>query len=117
MIGTIHIEGLEIECIIGIHPEEREKPQVLLVDVALDRDFSAAASTDAVGDTVDYVDVAQALTSLAVESQFQLIETFAERATTLLLSQFNCERAAIKIMKPSAIPEASWAAVSFENRQ
>ncbi|MCB1282228.1 MAG: dihydroneopterin aldolase, partial [Salinibacterium sp.] len=43
MIGTISVEGLEIECIIGIHPEERDKPQVLLVDVELDRDFAAAA--------------------------------------------------------------------------
>ncbi|MCA9319707.1 MAG: dihydroneopterin aldolase [Planctomycetes bacterium] len=116
MIGTISVEGLEIECIIGIHPEERDKPQVLLVDVELDRDFAAAAEGDDMAHTVDYVDIAGALTTLAVEGRYRLLETLAEESAKLVMSRFGGERVAIKILKPAAIPEASWAAVRIERR-
>ena len=117
MIGTIYVEGLEIECIIGIHPEERENPQLILVDAELDRDFAPAASSENVDDTVDYVDLAAALTEMAVERQYQLLETYAEEAAGMMLDRFGGQRSAVKVMKPAAVPLASWAAVKVERRR
>lgn len=114
MIGTILVEGLEIECIVGIHPEERTTPQLLLVDAELDRDFAAAAESESVGETVDYVDLAEALTTLALDRRYQLIETFAAEACDLLIERFGALRVAVKVMKPGAVPKASWAAVRLE---
>ena len=114
MIGTIIVEGLEIECIVGIHPHERIEVQTILVDCELDRDFAAAAAGDDVTMTVDYVEVADLLTDLAVERQYQLIETFAEDAAAVILERFQAQRVALKVAKPAAIPKAKWSAVRVE---
>ncbi|HCP46975.1 MAG TPA: dihydroneopterin aldolase, partial [Deltaproteobacteria bacterium] len=42
MKGTIGLRRLRIDCIVGIHPHEREAVQPLFVDVELDRDFGPA---------------------------------------------------------------------------
>ena len=116
MIATIAVEGLEIECIIGVLPTERETPQVIFVDVEIDRDISAAVHEDDVARTVDYVEIARLIQDVAQERKFQLIETLAEVGAKAVLDGFGAERAKIKIMKPSAIPAASWAAVTVERR-
>lgn len=116
MIGTILLEGLEIECIVGIYPFEREKEQVLMVDLEIDRDFAAAAASDAVEDTVDYVALAALLTELAQRRKYKLLETFAEEAAAALIKEFGARRALVKIMKPGAVKAASWPAVRVERR-
>lgn len=116
MIGQILLEGLEIECVIGIYPHEREMTQLLLVDIEIDRDFAAAAKHDTVEHTVDYVDLAKALTNLAVTRQYRLLETFAEEAAALLIRDFAALRAIVKIMKPGAVEGANWPAVRVERR-
>lgn len=116
MIGTIFLEGLEIECVIGIYPHERTKEQLLLVDCQIDRDLAAAVKSDDVKDTVDYVHLAQALTKLAKDRKYKLIETFAEEGAALLIRDFGALRAEIKIMKPGAVEGANWPAVRVERR-
>jgi 7,8-dihydroneopterin aldolase/epimerase/oxygenase len=106
MIGTILLEGLEIACVVGIYPHERTR----------ERDFAAAARTEDVASTVDYCALADALTALARERRYQLIETFAEEAAALLIARFGALRALVKVKKPGAVPGADWPAVRVERR-
>ena len=46
MIGTIGLEALQIRCIVGIYPQERVDEQDLLLDVSVETDFEASASSD-----------------------------------------------------------------------
>ena len=55
---TLMIEGIEVECIIGDLPEEREREQTLVVDAELEIP-DRAAETDALADTVDYAAAAE----------------------------------------------------------
>ncbi|MFT7620428.1 MAG: dihydroneopterin aldolase [Planctomycetota bacterium] len=114
MIGTIIVEGLDIECIIGIHPAERVNLQHIFIDCEIDHDFAEAAANDDFQQTIDYVAVADLLTNLAVERQYQLIETLAEDGAKKIIDDFGVKRVAIKIMKPAAIPAAKWSAVKIE---
>ena len=115
MIGTISIEGLEIECVIGIHPHERTDPQIMFVDIALDCDIAAAVASDSIADTIDYVTLADYLRDLAHNGRFQLLETYAERAVNGILERWPAVRkVAVKAMKPEAIPTANWTAVRVE---
>ena len=57
---TLMIEGIEVECIIGDLPEEREREQTLVVDAELEIP-DRAAETDALADTVDYAAAAERL--------------------------------------------------------
>lgn len=116
MIGTIIIEGLEVNCIIGIHPHEREDAQNVIVDCEMDHDIAEAVAGDDIGKTIDYTAVAKFLTDLAVERRYQLIETYAEEAVAGIFERFKAQRVMIKIMKPDAIPEASWTAIRIDRK-
>lgn len=114
MSATISITGLEIECVIGVLPAEREAPQRIVADLEFDRGVDAAVHSDSVADTADYVEVAAAVIRLAVDGRFGLLETLASRTADLLLERFGARRAAVKIMKPGAIPAAAHAAVFIQ---
>jgi dihydroneopterin aldolase len=115
MIGTAGLQGLRVDCIVGIYDAERTTRQSLLVDVELDYDFAAAAASDAIGDTVDYDDVARAVTELAERRAFHLIETMAEDTAAMLLARLPVlRRVRLEIRKPAAVPAASCAFVRVE---
>jgi len=107
VIGTIGLQNLRIDCIVGIYPHERVEIQPLFVDIEVDHDFDAAAAAEHVDTTVDYDHLAALLTDLATERQYQLIETFATEALTGILGRWSNVRAArIEIRKPKAVPAA-----------
>ncbi len=114
MMGTIGLKGLRIACVIGVHAEERRIQQELLCDLELDIDFAAASQSDDVGDTLDYDLLADAITKLATEGEFRLIETYAEQAAALLIEDFAVSRARVTVRKPNAVAQADHAWVSVE---
>ena len=52
-MDTLRIDGLMVDCVVGVYPHERGAPQPLRVDVDLLYDMSSAA-TESLGHTVDY---------------------------------------------------------------
>jgi dihydroneopterin aldolase len=115
MIGTAGLQGLRVECIVGIHPHEREVRQSVFFDIGLDYDFAPATSVDAIGDAVDYTRAASAVTELAGRREFQLIETMAEETAAMLFEQFpQARRVRVEIRKPAAVPAAVCAFVRVD---
>jgi dihydroneopterin aldolase len=87
----------------------------VLVDVEIDYDFALPASADRIEDAVDYDGVARAITRLLQERRFQLIETMAEEAASLLLREVaSARRVRLEIRKPAAVPAAACAFVRVE---
>lgn len=115
MIGTTGLRDLQIECIVGIHPHERDTRQSLLLDIEMDYDFAAASASEAIEDAIDYTGVARDVTELAVRGEFQLIETMAEEMAALVLARSaRVVRVRIEIRKPAAVPAAACAFVRVE---
>lgn len=108
MIGTTGLHDLEVECIIGIHPHEREETQYVFMDIELDSDFSQAAVSDAIHDAIDYTAVATKVTALLQERKFHLLEAMVEAVASMLLA-FDSRITAVRveIRKPAAVQEAS----------
>lgn len=118
MIGTIDLAGIRVRCIVGIHPFERTQEQDIAIDVSMDLDFAEAAATENVNATVDYTEVASALSALAVERKYQLIETMAEDCAALVLDRWQrIESATVVIHKPAAVPEAADTRVKVARRR
>jgi dihydroneopterin aldolase len=116
--SLIEIEQLEITCIVGIYPHEREQEQTLLVDLRMEHDFADAARTQEIARTVNYAEVAQTLTSWVREQRALLLENLAVGACELVLERWSGVNAVrIKVMKPAAIETAKHAAVTFELRR
>lgn len=114
MIGTIELERLEIDCIVGILPHERVTEQKIFVDVAMDLDFAPAAASEDVADTIDYTVVSAELAALVRERKYQLIETMAVECVELVLLRHPAvERTSVAIHKPAAVPQAKDTVVRF----
>ena len=105
-MGTVFIDKLCVECVIGIHAHERATRQRLLISVELDMDFRAAAAADDIDTAMDYVAVRELIETTAINGRFQLIETLAERLAEALMEE-PVSNVRIEIQKPSALPGTS----------
>jgi dihydroneopterin aldolase len=113
----IFLRGLQCQCIIGFIDWERRVPQNVIIDLELPCDCARAAASDDVADTLDYKQVAKRVLAWVGTSQFQLLETLAQRLALLLLEEFALEWIRISINKPGAIRHSRDVGVSIERRR
>ena len=99
----IFIEDLRIDTIIGIFDWERKQKQTISLDLEMRADIATAALTDSIENTLNYKAVAKRLIGFIEQSEFQLVETMAERCAEIVLSEFNVEWLRLKIQKPGAV--------------
>ena len=109
----IHLENLVVECIVGVNPEERETPQKLVISAAFPQDFSTAAHSGDLADTVDYSAVAAAIQAFVQEGRFRLLETLARELARHVGTKFGLARLHLHVHKPAAIPGSDGPAVSL----
>lgn len=87
MKHTIEVNGIKIYAFHGCLPEEGKIGGHYLVDVMLNTDFSLAASTDDLKQTIDYVVVNKIVCDeMAIRSK--LIEHVGQRIIDRLKSEF-----------------------------
>ncbi|HSX87009.1 MAG TPA: dihydroneopterin aldolase [Pseudomonas sp.] len=106
-MDTVFIEGLEVDTVIGAYDWERTIRQCLRLDLALGWDNRPAAAGDDLSKALDYASVSTRIQAFASESQFILVETFAERLAELLMREFQIPWLRLKLTKPGAVPAAS----------
>ena len=102
---------------IGIFDWERDIRQAVSLDLEMDYDIRAAAKTDSIDDTLDYKAVAKRLIRYIERSEFQLVETLAERCAEIVLAEFPVERLKLKLSKPGAVRGSSAVGVIIERRK
>ena len=88
-MDRVFINDLRIETIIGIYDWERKVKQTISLDLEMGADIRQSAATDAIEDTLNYKLVAKRLQSFVAESEFQLVETLAERIAGLERSLYG----------------------------
>ncbi|HEY6880826.1 MAG TPA: dihydroneopterin aldolase [Polyangiales bacterium] len=82
---VIALEGLVVDCVVGVYPHERDTPQPLRVDVYMELDTRAAGTHQRLRESVDYAAIAGQLTFLLTACRFRLIETAAHALAGYLL--------------------------------
>ena len=78
-MDIVFINDLRIETIIGIYDWERKVKQTISLDLQMGADIRRAAATDAIDDTLNYKAVAKRLIAFVGASEYQLVETLAEK--------------------------------------
>jgi dihydroneopterin aldolase len=116
-MDIIFLEDLRIETIIGIFDWERETKQTVIIDLEMAADIRKAAATDHIDDTLDYKAVAKRIIQYVEESEFQLVETLAERVTEIILNEFSVPWVRLKLNKIGAIRGASGVGIVIERGQ
>ena len=111
---TVFIEDLCIETIIGIYDWEREIRQIVSIDLEMACDISKAAATESIEDAINYKAVAKRLIQFVEESEFQLVETMAERISEIVLNEFKVPWMRLKLSKPGAVTGSKAVGVIIE---
>ena len=102
-MDTVFITDLRIETLIGIYDWERKIRQTISLDLEMGTDIRAAAATDAIEDTLNYKAVAKRLIAFVEASEFQLVETLAEKIADIVLTEFNVPWLRLTLHKPGAV--------------
>ena len=102
-MDIVYISDLRIETVIGIYDWEREIRQVVSIDLEMAADNRKAAATESIEDALNYKAVAKRLIQFVEESEFQLVETLAERIAEIVLEEFGVNWLRLKLGKPGAV--------------
>ncbi len=98
-MDTITITNLEVFYRVGVPDEERERPQKLLVTIAMEKDVAQAAETDDIGDTIDYYAVSRQLLNFGEGKTWRLIEKLASDIAELTVREFGAVSATVEVKK------------------
>lgn len=113
-MDIIYLNDLKIETVIGIFDWERRIKQTVSIDLEMAADIARAAASDSIDDTLDYKAVAKRLIAFVGESQFQLVETLAERVAGIVLDEFGVPWVRVRINKRGAVRHAEDVGVVIE---
>ncbi len=112
----ISIVDLEVFYRVGVPDTERAQPQRLLLTVEMESDFSAAAKSDGIADTIDYFAVTQRLLKLGESREWKLIEKLAADIADTVLTEFKPLSVSVEVKK-FILPEARYVSVSLTQRR
>ncbi|MEF9977967.1 MAG: dihydroneopterin aldolase [Thermomonas sp.] len=114
MTDIVFIEGLRVDALIGVYTHERVARRPLVFDLEMRFDTRIAALSDQLSDALDYHAVSMRLVEFAGDSDFQLVETLAERCAALLITEFGATGVRLKLAKPGAFEGADTVGVVIE---
>ncbi len=98
----ITLTGLRASAFHGVLEHERANGQLFLIDVVVHLSLSDAASSDELGATIDYGDLASRIVGAVESDPVDLIETVAERVVALVLEYPLAQLVEVTVHKPSA---------------
>jgi dihydroneopterin aldolase len=103
-MDCIVIEGLELDCIVGVRPYERRRPQRVRLDLSLGLDLGPAARSGRIVQTCDYDRVTVQVLALLRFREYRLIEAATEELAAMLFAVYpHLLEIEIRLDKPTAL--------------
>lgn len=96
----------------GVLDSEKQTGQPFFVDITMFTDFTRAAASDDVVDTVNYAEVAETIREIITGESLNLIETLAENIAVAVLARFPLQAVELTVHKPKAPIEVTFSDVS-----
>ena len=88
-MDIIYLRDLQVDAIIGVWEWERHVRQNLILNLELGADITDAAKSDDLSDTVDYKAVSDRVIEYTKSTEFQLVESLAEKISEIILDEFS----------------------------
>lgn len=105
---SLLIEDLELLMSVGIHTEEKQNKQRVMIDLSIDLESNQAGRSDNIKDTVSYADIVEMITEMSQVRHYNLLENFAENIMQ------NCfdhspmiKSVSLSIIKPDILDSAN----------
>ena len=102
MADRIELIGLEAYGYHGVYEHENNTGQKFLVDMVVWTDFSRAANSDSIADTISYVDLANIAVELVQGLSNDLIETLATNIADKIIELDGAMAVEVTVHKPQA---------------
>lgn len=102
-MDIIYLNDLCIDTVIGVYDWERRVKQRVILDLEMGTDIRKAAASDNLDDTLNYKAVAKRLIDFVSHSEYQLVETLAERCAEIVLNEFNVPWLRLRLNKQGAV--------------
>ncbi len=99
----VYVRDLQVATLIGIYDWERQIRQTINIDLEMGWDNRKAATTDDIQYTLNYKAAAKMVVNLVENSEYQLVETLAERIAELLLKKMQIPWVKVTVGKPKAV--------------
>lgn len=99
MSDRILVSGLRVETRVGWTDEERARPQVLLVDLDVETEVSAAANSDDLADTVDYGSLISEVARYVSSQEARLLERLAAEVAEMVSAMKGVKSVSVEIAK------------------
>ncbi len=116
-MDIVFIRDLQIETVIGIYDWERKVRQIISLDIDMASDIKKAADSDNIEDTLSYKTVAKRLIAFVEQSEFELVESLAEKICEIILGEFNVPWVRLTLNKPGAVRGSKSVGVMIERGQ
>lgn len=113
-MDIIFLRGLQIDTVIGIYDWERKIRQTVIIDLEMGTDIRNAAATDDIAHTLDYKTLSKRIIAFVEASEFQLVETLAEKISSIILDEFSVPWLRLTLNKKGAISGASDVGIQIE---
>ena len=102
-MDIVFLNDLKIDTVIGIYDWERATRQTVILDLEMGTDIRKAAASEDIEDALNYKAVAKRLIDFVGGSEFQLVETLAERIAELVLKEFPVPWLRLRLNKRGAV--------------
>jgi dihydroneopterin aldolase len=113
----IALSGLRVRGHHGVFEHERRDGQEFVIDAVLELSTAAAATSDALADTVDYGVLAQRLAAVVAGEPVNLLETLVTRLADECLTDPRVDAATVTVHKPQAPIPLTFADVTVTIRR
>ncbi|MBN2086649.1 MAG: dihydroneopterin aldolase [Anaerolineales bacterium] len=114
MTDTLIIKDLLVRTVLGVGDEERRDKQDALISIALITDTAIPGKSDKIEDAVNYRTITKQVLALAEQSDYRLIERFAEEIAALCLEDSRVQGVRVTVEKPGALRFARSVCVTIE---
>ena len=113
-MDIVFLHEMKVDTVIGIWEWERKIRQTVVIDLEMAADIRKAAASDSIDDALNYKSVAKRLQQFVADSEFQLVETLAEKIAAIVMDEFGVSWVRVKLNKPGAIRGARDVGVVIE---
>ena len=110
----VFVKDLKIEALLGIYPEEKAKPQRIIVNIDLSVKEGADRLSDDIKNVVSYEIVVKKVERIVAQGHVNLVETLAELIAAACLKDARVMAARVRIEKPDVIKNARSVGVEIE---
>ena len=110
----VFIRDLLLPCSIGVHQDEKTKPQQIRINLDLAVKESTDALNDQIENVVNYEEIVIGVRALIARGHVNLVETLADDIATMCLEDLRVRSVRVQIEKLDVFEDATSVGVEIE---